>query len=68
MTPANIQEHEPTAVKRDQSDQIIVEAGQTSMFPEETPEVARRKGIAKGTARAAPTGDEYEQGAADTNK
>ncbi len=30
MTPAKIKEHEPTAVKRDPSDQKIVEPGQES--------------------------------------
>ena len=68
MTPAKIKEHEPTAVKRDPSDQNIVESGQTGTNPEEARETARSKGMAKGTAGAAPTGDEYEQGAAGTNK
>ena len=68
MTPAKIKEHEPTAVKRDASDQKIVEKGQEGTDPERAKEIARSKGMAKGTAGAAPTGDDYEQGAAGTNK
>ncbi len=66
MTPAKIKEHEPIAVS-DPSDQKIVERGETGTKPEAR-EVARSKGMAKGTAGAAQTGDEYEQGAAGTNK
>jgi hypothetical protein len=68
MTPAKIQEHEPAAVQRDPSDQKIVEPGQEATDPERAKEIARSKGMAKGTAGAAPTGSEYEQGAAGTNK
>jgi hypothetical protein len=68
MTPAKIKEHEPTAVKRDPSDQNIVEPGGTGTDPEKAREIARSKGMAKGEAGAAQTGDEYEQGAAGTNK
>jgi len=66
MTPAKIKEHEPTAVKREMEEKIT-ETGQTGTNPEEAREIARRKGMAKGTAGAAPTGDEYEQGAAGAN-
>lgn len=68
MSPAKIKEHEPTAVRRDSSDQKIAEGGQTGTNPEQAREIARSKGMAKGTAGAAPTGSEYEQGAAGTNK
>jgi hypothetical protein len=68
MSPEKIKQHEPTAVKRDPSDQEIVEKGQEGGNPEQAREVARTKGMAKGTAGAAETGDEYEQGAAGTNK
>ena len=68
MTPAKIKEHEPTAVRRDSGDQKIVEPGQTGSNPEEAAEIARKKGMAKGTAGAAETGSEYEQGAAGSNK
>ncbi|HZA64221.1 MAG TPA: hypothetical protein VE573_15200 [Nitrososphaeraceae archaeon] len=68
MTPAKIKEHEPTAVRRDSGDQKIVEPGQTGTNPEEAAEIARKKGMAKGTAGAADTGSEYEQGAAGSNK
>ena len=61
MTPAKIKEHEPTAVKREMSEKIT-EPGQTRTNPEEAAEIARKKGMAKGTAGAAETGSEYEQG------
>lgn len=64
MTHAKIAEHEPTAVKRDASDQRIVDRGQEGTDPERAKEVARSKGMAKGTGGAWNTGDEYEQGAA----
>jgi hypothetical protein len=67
MTPAKIKEHEPTAVKRDMTEKIA-EPGQTGTSPEEAAEIARKKGMAKGTAGAAETGSEYEQGAAGANK
>ena len=67
MTPAKIKEHEPTAVKREMSEKIT-EPGQTGTSPEEAAEIARKKGMAKGTAGAAETGSEYEQGAAGANK
>jgi hypothetical protein len=68
MTPAKINEHEPTAVKRDPRDQKIVSEGDVGRDSEEAREKARRSGMTKGTAGAAPTGTEYEQGAAGTNK
>jgi hypothetical protein len=47
----------------------IVEAGQTEgTNPEEAKEIARKKGMAKGTAGAAETGSKSEQGAAGSNK
>jgi hypothetical protein len=67
MTPAKEKQHEPTAVKREMSEKIT-EPGKTGTNPEEAAEVARKKGMAKGTAGAAETGSEYEQGAAGTNK
>ncbi|AFU59625.1 MAG: hypothetical protein QXX64_00005 [Nitrososphaera sp.] len=67
MTPAKIKEHEPTAVKREMTEEIV-EKGQEGGNPEEAREIARSKGMAKGTAGAAETGDQYEQGAAGTNK
>ncbi|HJR47948.1 MAG TPA: hypothetical protein VJ799_07305 [Nitrososphaeraceae archaeon] len=66
MSPAKIKEHEPTAVKRDTDDQNIGETGSSN--PDEAREKARRSGMTKGTAGAAGTGNEYEQGAAGTNK
>ena|SRR5436189_6159711 len=66
MSPAKIREHEPTAVKRDASDQKITE-GQTGSS-QDAAEKARRSGMTKGTAGAAETGSEYEQGAAGSNK
>ena len=58
MTPAKIKEHEPTAVKREMEENIT-ESGQTGTNPEEAREIARSKGMAKGTAGAAETGDQY---------
>ena len=67
MTPAKIKEHEPTAVKREMTERIV-ESGKEVPNPEAAKEIARRSGMAKGTAGADETGDEYEQGAAGTNK
>jgi hypothetical protein len=67
MTPAKIKEHEPTAVKREMTERIA-EPGQTGTTSEEAAELARKKGMAKGTAGAAETGSEYEQGSAGSNK
>jgi hypothetical protein len=49
-------------------DENITEAGQTGTDAERAREIARSKGMAKGTAGAAETGDQYEQGAAGSNK
>src|ERR687886_210855 len=67
MTPAKIKEHEPTAVKREMTEKIV-EPGQEAANPEEAKEIARKKGMAKGTAGATETGSKYEQGAAGTNE
>jgi hypothetical protein len=67
MTPAKEKEHEPTAVKREMTEKIV-EPGQVGTNSEEAAEIARKKGMAKGTAGAAETGNEYEQGAAGANK
>jgi hypothetical protein len=67
MSPAKIKEHEPTAVKREMTEKIV-EPGQEAANPEEAKEIARKKGMAKGTAGAAETGSEDEQGAAGANK
>ena len=67
MTPAKIKEHEPTAVKREMTEKIV-EPGQEAANQEEAKEIARKKGMAKGTAGAAETGSKYEQGAAGTNE
>src|SRR5919205_605116 len=68
MTPAKIKEHEPTAVKRDPSELNIVEPGKQSTSSQDAAERSRRSGMTKGTAGAAGTGNEYEQGAAGSNK
>ncbi len=69
MTPAKIKEHEPTAVRRDPSELNIVEPGkQSTSSSQDATERARRSGMTKGTAGAADTGSEYEQGAAGSNK
>ena len=68
MSPAKIKQHEPTAVRRDPSDQKIVEPGKLSAAAEDAKEKARRSGMTKGTAGSAETGSEYEQGSAGANK
>src|SRR5919199_2880488 len=68
MTPARIKEHEPTAVKRDPSELNIAEPGKQSTNAADAAEKARRSGMTKGTAGAADTGSEYEQGAAGSNE
>jgi hypothetical protein len=67
MTPAKIKEHEPTAVKREMTEKIT-EPGQTGTDPQEAAEIARKKGMTKGTAGSGETGSKYEQGAAGSNK
>ena len=67
MTPSKIKEHEPTAVNRPMTEDIV-EPGKEVPNPEAARERARRSGMAKGTASAAETGSEYEQGAAGANK
>ena len=47
MTPAKIKEHEPTAVKRDPSDQKITQPGQTGTDDEKAREQLRRSGMTK---------------------
>ncbi|MBV9668898.1 MAG: hypothetical protein JO327_12315 [Nitrososphaeraceae archaeon] len=68
MTPAKEKEHEPTAVKRDPSDQKIVEPGQVGTNPKDAAERARRSGMTKGTAGATDSGSDYEQGAGGANE
>jgi hypothetical protein len=51
MSPAKIREHEPTAVKREMTERIV-EPGQQESDPEKAREIARRSGMAKGTAGA----------------
>ena len=59
MSPAKIKEHEPTAVKRDPSDQKIIEPGQQGgTNSDEAREKARRSGMTKGTAGADETGSD----------
>ena len=69
MSPAKIKQHEPTAVRRDPSEVDIVEPGkQSTSSSQDAAEKARRSGMTKGTAGAAETGSEDEQGAAGSNK
>src|ERR1044072_7190767 len=42
MPPAKIKQHEPTAVKRDPSDQKIIESARESVSTEDAKEKARR--------------------------
>ena len=57
MTPAKIKEHEPTAVKREMTENIT-EPGQAGTNPQEAAERARRSGMTKGTASASQTESE----------
>jgi hypothetical protein len=45
-----------------------IDGNHSAEASEEAREKARRSGMTKGTAGAAETGNEYEQGAAGTNK
>ena len=47
MSPENITEHEPTAVKRDPNDQEIVEGGKTGADSAEAREKLRKSGMTK---------------------
>ena len=47
MTPSKINEHEPTAVKRDPSDQTITSGGKTGTDTPEAQEQYRKKGMTK---------------------
>jgi hypothetical protein len=47
MSPENIREHEPTAVKRDPSDQEIAEGGKTGADTPEAREKLRKSGMTK---------------------
>jgi hypothetical protein len=67
MTPAKIKEHEPTAVKREMTENIA-EPGQVGTNPQDAAERARRSGMTKGTAGATQTGSDYEQESAGTNQ
>lgn len=67
MTPAKINEHEPTAVKREMTENIA-ESGKVGTNPQDAAERARRSGMTKGTAAAIQTGSDYEQGSAGTNQ
>jgi len=52
MSPAKIREHEPTAVKREMTERIVEPGQQGTSDPEKAREIARRSGMAKGTAGA----------------
>lgn len=47
MSPAKINEHEPTAVERDSSDQQIVEQGGRGTETEQAKEEYKKKGMTK---------------------
>ncbi len=67
MSPAKIREHEPTAVKREMTENIT-DSGQVGTNPQDAAERARRNGMTKGTASAGETGSDYEQGTAGANQ
>jgi hypothetical protein len=47
MSPENITEHEPTAIKRDLNDQEIVQGGKTGADTPQAREKLRRSGMTK---------------------
>ncbi|TLX85018.1 MAG: hypothetical protein E6K94_10585 [Thaumarchaeota archaeon] len=47
MSPENITQHEPTAVKRDPNDQEIVQRGKTGADSPEATEKLRKSGMTK---------------------
>jgi hypothetical protein len=55
MTPAKINEHEPTAVKRDPNDQRITEPGQTGTDSEKAREELRKRGMTQVNNSATET-------------
>ncbi len=59
MSPAKIKEHEPTAVKREMTEKIT-QGGKRATNPEEAKEIARKSGMAKGTAGVEETDGGYE--------
>ena len=67
MTPAKIKEHEPTAVRREMTENIT-EPREVGTDPQTAAEKARKSGMTKGTAGSGQTGNEYEQGSAGTNQ
>ena len=67
MSPAKIREHEPTAVKREMTENIA-DSGQIGTNPQDAAERARRSGMTKGTAGAGDTGSDYEQGTEGANQ
>jgi general stress protein YciG len=56
MSPAKIKEHEPTAVKREMTEKIT-QGGKRATDLENAKEIARKSGMAKGTAGAEESGD-----------
>ena len=60
MSPAKIKEHEPTAVKREMTEKIT-QGGKRVTNPEEAREIARKSGMAKGTAGVEESSEEYEE-------
>src|SRR2546426_11446123 len=52
MSPAKIREHEPTAVNREMTERIVEPGQQGTSDAEKAREIARRSGMAKGTAGA----------------
>jgi hypothetical protein len=57
MTPSKITQHEPTAVKREMTENIT-ESGQVGTNSQDAAERARRSGMTKGTAGASKTESE----------
>ena len=64
MTPAKLKEHEPTAVRRDPTDQKITEEGQTGTDTEQANEQLRKRGMTKLDSSTSDTSGSDTSGSA----
>ena len=64
MTPARLKEHEPTAVRRDSTDQKITEEGQTGTDTEQANELLRKRGMTKLDSNTSDTSGSDTSGSA----
>jgi hypothetical protein len=64
MTPAKLKEHDPTAVRRDPTDQKITEEGQTGTDTEQANELLRKRGMTKLDSNTSDTSGSDTSGSA----